>query len=52
MASGLQDSGGQESLHLAHRIWLYMPFMHSEQIQDQEVAPCLRLRKSALEPAT
>ena len=50
MASVLQDSGGQQSLHLAHRIWLYMPFMHSEEIQDQEVEPpCLC--KSNLAPA-
>ena len=33
-----QDSGGQEGIKLAHRIWLYMPFMHSEDLQDQEVS--------------
>ena len=51
--SVLQESGGQESLHLAHRVWLYMPFMHSEEIQDQEVVlNPLRLHRSAVSPAT
>ena len=33
-----QESGGQEDIKLAHRIWLYMPFMHSEDLKDQEVS--------------
>ena len=33
-----QESGGQEGIKLAHRIWLYMPFMHSEDLKDQEVS--------------
>lgn len=33
----MQDSGGQARIPLAHRVWLYMPFMHSEDISDQEV---------------
>ncbi|CAL5224518.1 g7215 [Coccomyxa viridis] len=40
LAKHLIDSGGQGSLHLAHRVWLYMPFMHSEELQDQE--DCIR----------
>jgi hypothetical protein len=34
---GPQEPGEQEDIKLAHRLWLYMPFTHSEELQDQEV---------------
>jgi len=35
--SGLQDSGEHKNILQPHRLWLYMPYMHSEQLLDQEV---------------
>ena len=35
----LQDGGEAECVRPAHRTWLIMPFMHSEQLADQQVMP-------------
>ena len=35
----LQSSGDAECVRPAHRTWLVMPFMHSEQLADQQVMP-------------
>lgn len=36
----LMGASADTSLALAERIWLYMPFMHSEELEDQEA--CVR----------
>lgn len=35
--SMLQDSGDAAKLLLAERLWLALPFTHSEKLQDQQV---------------
>ena len=33
----LQDSGDAASFLIAERLWLVLPFIHSEKLQDQQV---------------
>ena len=37
MLCHLQDNGDAASFPLSHRIWLSLPFMHSENLGDQQV---------------
>ncbi|BDA49433.1 hypothetical protein COCOBI_14-0500 [Coccomyxa sp. Obi] len=41
LARRLVDSGEAQQIIPPHRVWLYMPYMHSEALQDQQ--ECVRL---------
>lgn len=39
----MQANGAHKTLPVAHRMWLFLPFMHSEVLADQE--RCIELYK-------